>query len=62
MFKNIAIVLFGIVVGASVVNASYTEKKPSVPKSEVVIGHSITQNGEQMVSYADGRREVTFTF
>ena len=62
MIKNIAIVLFGIVIGASVVNAGHTESKPSAPKSEVVIGHSTTPSGEQMVSYADGHRTTSSTF
>lgn len=62
MLKNIAIVLFGVVVGASVVSNSHTENKPSVPKSEVVIGHSTTPSGETMVSYADGHRVTGNTF
>lgn len=59
MLKNIAIALFGIVIGASFVNASYTKDKPPVPLSEVVIGHSTTPSGETMVSYADGHRSTT---
>lgn len=60
MFKGIATLVFGMVVGAVVVsNSTLVQGKPqAAPAEEVVVGHRVTPMGIPMVAYANARAQV----